>query len=161
MSIIVFPGRPGGFLNWERHESSKKHSRRLGILRQKPNHVTSSASNLLIDTPTVPIPQSTIDHWSPPPLPGLPLPGDAASASLYAISQTIHTPANDFYDPSIAYLEPPLTIASHLNVLCPPCCAVLYPLSDEQNIYKDYPWALHTEFSLDWIPELIDNRLYL
>ena len=158
--IKVYPGRLQGFLNWERHLSGEKHQRK--IAKSKSNF--SSIGQPLVDGHLA----NTSSYGSPPiaappapTTPTAPLP-QIAESQLSKDSTQVSSADLDALTRMEQVLQDHASRLSAQDMQnAPACLGAPYSFSNTQNMYIDYPWALHAELSLEWQPEVINEHLYL
>lgn len=162
VDIKVYPYRPQGFINWERHQAGEKHQRKLRSSRRR------------IPEPAQQIPEE--NHCLPPvqqinapaimPLSPQPLRAPVSNYSC-ALNPPMQSEERSIMQPvDPTHLELPTCAAFSSTIPIgvhhkPACHGLPYLLSAQQNIYLDYPWSIHAEFALEWIPEVVNERLYL
>lgn len=156
--IKVYPHRAQGFINWERHQAGEKHQRKLmrarradltGPMQERPNPVAPSVHS---NTPVAEFPSPKL--LMAPPLES-------------RLSHTLSDGENRFPHPTehvyseLPNLSPFSRTTTTNTPSQPTCTGLLYTFSAQQNIYLDYPWAIHAEYALEWTPEIVNEHLYL
>lgn len=157
--VKVYPSRPNGYVNWERHQAGEKHQRKLVKARLCLSSDGQTGPGNLPVSQSGPSETAMVVHLPPK---------ETIAVLQQPADNSTHANEDSCGVNSAALPQLEQVLRDNISKLpigdinrTPPCLGAHYTLSDKGNIYLDYPWALHANLALDWLPEIINERLYL